>query len=641
MNPHPFKLNLQPGWRWAKKPAASLTGLVEHCIQLDQLNRVYASARRQAGGASFVQKVLRVMNVNYIVTAQDRTKIPRTGAAIVVANHPFGMIEGLVLSDILQQVRPDARILANYLLGRIPEMRDQFIFVDPFKGKHSTAANIKPMKECLQWMRGGGILGVFPAGEVAHLDWRTRSVQDPSWTWDIARLVRHTQSPVVPFFFEGANGPLFQLAGIVHPRLRTAMLPHEFMNKQHLTIRVHIGTPVPFKKSGSFTNDGDLVEYLRLRTCLLFHRGQTPGNPRRRFPRIPPGKMNFEPLAEAVPTGELAAEVAALPLEQNLVQANEYAVYYARAVQIPRMLREIGRLRELTFRKANEGSGHALDLDRFDHHYLHLFIWHVPKGELVGAYRMGQADLIMRQSGIRGLYSSTLFKYDQRLMEHLNPALEMGRSFIRPEYQRAYYPLFLLWKGIGAYIVRNPHYISMFGPVSMNNKYQAASRQLMVRFLEHNYFDYQIARLVKPRNPLPAAEIRYCDQRALRNTVTSIEDISALIADIEQDRQGMPILFKQYIKFGGRLLAFNLDPAFSYVLDGLFRVDLRKTSPTIMLKYMGAQGYARWQEYQARNPQGARSTDQAQDIQGQRSKQEMRNADTDKGLMTAVQPPEK
>ena len=640
MDQCPFKLDLPPELRWAKKPAALLIGLAERCIRLDQLNRVYASAHRQAGGESFVQKVLRVMNVNYIVTAQDRIKIPRTGAVIVVANHPFGMIEGLVLVDILQQVRPDTRILANYLLGRIPEMHDHFIFVDPFNEKHSTAANIKPMKECLRWMRGRGILGVFPAGEVAHLDWQTRSVQDPPWTEDIARLVRHAKASVVPLFFEGANGPLFQLAGMVHPRLRTAMLPREFMNKQHRTIRVRIGTPVPFKKSGGFANDENLVEYLRLRTYLLFHSGQTSENPRRCFFRFPLRKIKFEPLAKAVPNDELAAEVAALPIEQNLAQVDAYAVYYARADQIPRLLCEIGRLRELTFRKANEGGGHAFDLDRFDRHYLHLFIWHVPKNELVGAYRMGQADLIMRQSGIRGLYSSTLFKYDQRLMERLNPALEMGRSFIRPEYQRAYYPLFLLWKGIGTYISRNPRYISMFGPVSINNEYQDASRQLMVRFLKHNYFDYQLARLVKPRQPLPTVKIRYCDQRVLQNTVTSIEDISALIEDIEQDRQGMPILFKQYIKHGGRLLAFNLDPAFSYVLDGLFWADLRKNSPAIMLKFMGTQGYAHWQKYHARNPQGSRSTDQAQDIQDQRSKQEMRDADTDNGLMAAIQPSE-
>ncbi len=589
-------LNHQTESHWKQKTQRLLAGLVEHCIRFDQLKRVYDAARRQPGNESFAHQVLQVMDVNYAVDKQDLLNIPKMGTAIVVANHPFGMIEGLVLSDILRQTRPDIRIMANYMLGQIPEMRDLFILVDPFNDKHSRSANIKPMRKCLRWLHSGGILGVFPAGEVAHLDLHKRRIQDPPWTKDIARLTRHTKAVVVPCFFEGTNGLLFQLAGMVHPRLRTALLPREFINKRHSIIRVHIGAPIPFEKSNQFTDDGALVDYLRLRTCMLFHRGKPFDTPFRRFTRLLTGKKRCQTLAAAMPADTLAKEVAALPPEHNLVHTDEYAVYYARVEQIPRLLREIGRLRELTFREANEGSGQALDLDRFDHTYLHLFVWHIPRRELVGAYRIGHADTIVRQSGIRGLYSSTLFKYDRRLMEHLNPALEMGRSFVRPEYQRTYNPLFLLWKGIGAYIDQNPRYTGFFGTVSINNAYQAISRHLLVRFLEHHYFDAEMARLVKPRKPLPVTNILYCDQRLFRNTVTRMEDIATLVKDIEHDHKGIPILLKQYIKLGGRLLAFNLDPAFSYVLDGLIWVDLRKTDRKIMLKYMGAERYACWQQ---------------------------------------------
>ncbi len=596
MDQRPFKLNIRPASRLAEKPVALLTGFAERCIQLDQLNRVYETARQQEGPGSFVQKVLKVMNVRYDIEERDLQNLPKSGTAIVVANHPFGMIEGLVLSDILHAARPDTRILANYMLGQMPEMRDLFIFVDPFNEKHSKAANIKPMKECLRWIRNGGVLGVFPSGEVSHLNLQNRHVQDPPWTEDIARLVRHTQAPVVPLFFEGANGPLFQLAGMVHPRLRTALLPREFMNKQHSTLRVRIGKPIPFEKSSQFESDAELMEYLRLRTYMLSHRGRPSAKPRR-FPRLHLKKTRMEPLAEAVPADELAREVAALPPEQTLIQADEYAVYYARTTQIPQLLREIGRLRELTFREADEGTGRALDLDRFDRHYLHLFVWNVPKGELVGAYRMGQADVIVRQSGIRGLYTSTLFKYRKKLMDQLNPALELGRSFIRPEYQRTYPPLLLLWKGIGAYVAKHPRYTSLFGPVSMSNEYHSTSRQLLVRFLEANTSDPQMARLISPRKPLPARPIRYCDQQVFQKTVTCVEDISELIQEIEKDQKSIPILLKQYLKLGGRLLAFNLDPSFSDVLDGLIWVDLRKTDQKTMLKYMGKEGYTRWQEY--------------------------------------------
>lgn len=605
MGQRPFTLHYQSKLRWLQTPARWLTGCAEHCARLDQLNRVYDAARRQPGRESFQSKVLRVMDVAYAVAEQDLQKIPQTGTTIVVANHPFGMLEGLVLLDILQRVRSDIRILANYMLGRIAEMRDLFILVDPFSGQQARAVNVRPMQECLRWLRHGGVLGVFPAGEVAHWDLNKWRVQDPPWTLALARLVRRTQAVVVPVFFAGANGPLFQLAGMLHPRLRTALLPRELLNKRHATIRVQIGAPIPFAKTGQLADDGELVDYLRMRTDLLVYRGKSAATPCQRWAGGVPFKRRHQALAAAVPSATLAAEVAALPPECNLIQADAYNVYCAGSAQIPCLLREIGRLRELTFRQAHEGSGLALDLDRFDNTYLHMFLWHVSRRELVGAYRIGQADIIVRQSGVHGLYSNTLFKYDQRLLAQLNPTLELGRSFIRPEYQRAYNPLFLLWKGIGAYIARNPSYTGFFGPVSINNAYRAVSRHLLVRFLERNYCAVELACLVQPRRPFAAPKIIAGDQRVFHAAVTSMADITALVEDIEQGQKGLPILLKQYIKLGGRFLAFNLDPAFSHVLDGLIWVDLRKTDQKIMCKYMGLEACTRWRQLHSVRDQAA------------------------------------
>jgi len=266
-------------------------------------------------------------------------------------------------------------------------------------------------------------------------------------------------------------------------------------------------------------------------------------------------------------------------------------VIQATTDQIPHILLEIGRLREMTFRAVGEGTGKAVDIDRFDHSYTHLFIWNREKKEVVGAYRLGKTDEIIRQQGVRGLYTSTLFCYKPGFFEHLGPALEMGRSFIRPEYQKSFTPLLLLWKGIGRFVVENPQYKTLFGPVSISDEYQALSRQFLVSYLKMSRYRSDMASLVKPRKPLHAKQLRGWDiDAAVRLLKDDVENISELISCVESDRKGVPILLKQYLKLGGEIAGFNVDPAFGNVIDGLIIVDLMKTEPRMLERYQGKEG---------------------------------------------------
>lgn len=294
-----------------------------------------------------------------------------------------------------------------------------------------------------------------------------------------------------------------------------------------------------------------------------------------------------EPVAPPVPASLLRAEIEALPPEQRVVQSGQYLVQYAQARQIPWCLQEIGRLRELTFREAGEGTGKASDIDLFDAYYLHLFLWDSDANALVGAYRMGLADEILSRYGKRGLYTQSLFRYGLRLLETLNPAIELGRSFVRSEYQKSFSPLLLLWRGIGQFIVRAPRYAVLFGPVSISNSYAPVSRQLMVEYLRANRIEAKLARHVKPRRPFRV------ERSKIRNEVADlrdIEDLSRVIAQIEHDNKGIPILLKQYLKLGGRLLGFSSDDQFSDALDGLVVVDLRASEPRVLARYMGEAG---------------------------------------------------
>jgi putative hemolysin len=278
-------------------------------------------------------------------------------------------------------------------------------------------------------------------------------------------------------------------------------------------------------------------------------------------------------------------------------QNREFAVYLAPAAQIPNLLNEIGRLREVTFRATGEGTGRSLDLDRFDLYYQHLFLWNKSNRELAGAYRLACADEVINQYGLNGLYTATLFRYRAGLLEKLGPAVELGRSFIRPEYQKSYSPLLLLWKGMSQVICRNPRYKSLFGPVSINNDYHSVSRQLMAAFLKINNFFPELAALVKARNPFRFAPIKNVDPDTFSQTVTDIDGISALIADIETEQKGIPVLLRQYLKLGGKLLGFNIDPDFSDVLDGLIWVDLMETDPKILERFMGREGVRNFRKF--------------------------------------------
>ncbi|QLA18594.1 lysophospholipid acyltransferase family protein [Desulfolutivibrio sulfoxidireducens] len=568
-------------------------------LSLASIEERYATVPRETTGRPFINAIMEAFDFSYQVSEEDLARIPASGPVVVVANHPFGGIEGLILAGLLSSVRPDVKIMANFLLKRIPELAEFFIFVDPFGSDASAKKNIRPLKQCLAHLRQGGIMGVFPAGEVSHLQFKNRrpSISDPAWSASVARIVRKTGATVVPMFFNGANSRLFQLLGLMHPVLRTALLPREFFNKGKKPIEVRIGSPIPFAKldqlcEGEDDADELVIRYLRLRSYLL---GTRAAKPRRRAKLFPPkAPARQEALIAAVNPKLMADEIAKLPPERLMCKSGEFSVICAEAAEIPLTLREIGRLRELTFRKVGEGSGKACDLDGFDPYYLHLFLWNETTREVAGAYRIGRTDEIHSRKGQRGLYTDTLFVLKDRFLERIGPALEMGRSFVRPEYQKSYSPLLLLWKGLAQLVVKNPKYKVLFGPVSITNEYKTASRQLIARYFKEQNALPELARLVRPRTPLKE---QHWLKNAARTLVTDLDDLVELLADIESDQKGIPVLLRQYLKLGGKLLAFNVDHEFSDSLDGLIVVDLLRTDRKQLERYMGKKGLAEFLGY--------------------------------------------
>jgi putative hemolysin len=563
-----------------------LANAVNHFLQIDRLEDLYARTRAEHG---FVRRLLDELQVEVNVTPSDFEKIPRTGPVVAVSNHPFGILDGVMLADLLTRARPDVRILTNQLLGELPELARICFFIDPFDRPESRSANGRALKQAITHLRAGGMLLIFPAGEVSHFDLKKRSICDPEWNITAARLIRITGSKSLPVLIRGANGIPFQMLGMVHPRLRTAALPAEMLNKRGKSVEIRIGGAIEPARIESLPDDAEATRYLRLRTELLERRGgasEQAGSP-------------ALPIADEISADLLANEITSLPAHCLLENSRDFSVYLAEARHIPLALQEIGRLREITFRAADEGTGEPRDLDRFDPHYLHLFLWNKEKREIVGAYRLGEVSKILARFGQKGLYTESLFRFKTGFFAQLGPALELGRSFIRLEYQRQYAPLLLLWKGIGAFVARRPEYSTLIGAVSVSNQYSPASRELIARYFEKQSMVEEWRGAVKARRPLRGKLVQKWETTALCSLLPDVEDLSAPSSDLEPDGKGIPILVRQYVKLGGKLLAFSIDPQFANTLDGFVMVDLTRTSPEILARYMGkeqAQRFFAWHQ---------------------------------------------
>lgn len=563
----------------------------EVLLALDKCRRLYAHLP-EGPPEDFCARALASLEVQVEVSPGDLARIPHQGRLIVTANHPFGAVEGLALLNLLRQVRPDIRILANSLLQRIPELSPFIIAVDLFGGTEGKHKNVGGLRESLRWLDQGGVLVIFPAGEVSHLNLRRASIGDPPWSQNLARLVRLSGAAVLPVYFPGRNSLVFQVMGLFHPVLRTALLPHELLNKRNCRLEVRIGATIPLRRLRTMT-DADMTDYLRGKTYLLGRRVRQAGETIH--------VRSLESIRPSIPAELLEQDVLALLPAQCLHESGTYQVFHATAGQIPQVLEEIGRLRELTFRGVGEGTGRSVDLDHFDAYYTHLFVWQRETREIVGAYRLGRVDDILAALGPKGLYTSTLFRYRLRFFNDLGPALELGRSFVQPKYQKSYNPLMLLWKGIGRFVAKNPKYAKLFGPVSISREYQHASRQLMVNTLVEGYSIPELARMVKARRPLRLEQRSFgvCRKNALKIS-SNFDEMDLVVADLETDGKGVPVLLRQYLSLGGRFLAFNVDEEFCDVLDGLVLVDLRRTDNKTLERYCGREGAAQFHAYHAR-----------------------------------------
>ena len=555
----------------------------------DEIERWVKSGRYLPG-----EGYVRSFKLDVEVSDADLERIPKEGPLLVTCNHPFGGHDACSVLSLLERRRDDVKLLVNEVLGCLRFFEGRLILVDVFGDE--SGKNPGAMREAARHLRDGGALLVMPAGMVSHLDLGKKMVTDDPWSEHVGGLARVSRASVLPVHVAGRNSWLFQLLGLIHPVLRTMLLSHELVRSIGSRIHVRTGDPVPPDRIRRFESSEGLAQYLRALTYLLPERLENEDVPTDDEQKMQDVQASWGAVADsATHSGEeLQSELDALGSDACLIAQSDLEVWCARAGDIPRIMLEVGRLRETAFRNVGEGSGRALDIDRYDGWYWQLLLWNKKKKELAGGYRLGLTDEIVPGHGIEGLYTHSLFEYGPELIEKITPAIELGRSYVREEYQRRPTSLLLLWRGIGAFIVLHPEYRRLFGPVSISNEFSSMSRHLLIEFLQTHRAMPRLAELVRPRNPIKSRPVGHWDEQRVARAITDPEDLDALVRTIESGRRAMPILLRQYLKLEAKILAANVDQEFGEVLDGLMYADMFDLDRRMMKFFVGTEGMQRF-----------------------------------------------
>ena len=540
-------------------------------LKISTLNKIY-KRNKHLSDLDFLNGILGDFQIKFEIPEEDLKRLPKDGAYITVSNHPLGGIDGILLLKLMIEQRRDFKIIANFLLHRIVPLKPYIMPVNPFEDRKDAASSISGFKNSILHLREGHPLGIFPAGEVStYRDGKL--VVDKPWEEAAMKLIKKAEVPVVPIYFHAKNSKLFYKLSKISDTFRTAKLPSELLTQKRRTIKVRIGKPISVKDQKEHKSLEAFSEFIRKKTYMLSNAFE---DKPKILDKIPSTLKTTKPpkrIVTPIKTSVMESEVEALKKEDaRLLESKNYEVYLAAADKIPNILREIGRLREITFREVGEGTNEAIDLDTFDTYYHHMFLWDNEKKLIAGAYRMGLGSKIFARYGIDGFYLQDLFRFEPELYKMMSESIEMGRAFIIKAYQQKPMPLFLLWKGIVHTTLRYPEHNYLIGGVSISNQFSNFSKSLMIEFMKSHYYDPYLAQYVRPKKEFKV-KLKDADKDfVFDKTEADLNKFDKIIDEIEPGALRLPVLLKKYIKQNARLVAFNVDPLFNNAVDGLMYI---------------------------------------------------------------------
>lgn len=517
-------------------------------------------------GLDFIDRIFDYFNFSYSVSQRERKNIPSHGRVVIIANHPIGSLDGLALLRLVSEIRPDVKIIANDMLMIFEQLHELLLPLD-----NMTHGSYKQSyKNILHALNQEQAIIIFPAGEVSRAS--PKGIHDGKWQAGFLHFARKAKAPVLPVFVSAKNSLLFYGASLIFKPLATALLANEMFNKHSVEIKFRVGEMIPH---AALTSDSlaDTALIKRLKKHLY---------------KIGNGKQAIFITEKTIAHPE---ERSALKKELKTAQLigttrDQHRIYLCNWQAHPTVLREIGRLREMAFRKVGEGSGRRRDLDKFDHYYRHLVLWDEERLTIAGAYRIGDVGRILPQKGVAGLYTSELFTWQADAEPMLEQALELGRSFVHPDYWGKA-SLDYLWQGIGAYLQHHPQIRYLIGAVSMSAQYPKSLRDALVCYYQKYYCDQPLlAHGQHPHRVEPDIASHWQQQFANLDREQGFAHLQQVFVEAGHK---VPVLYKQYpalYEAGGyRLLGFSVDSEFGNCLDGLFVGDLQQMKPAKRARY--------------------------------------------------------
>ena len=535
------------------RPAPWQKSLLKRLFYEDEFQQ-FAAAHRHLKGLYMVEQVLEHLDILCTVSARDLEQIPEHGPLVIIANHPTGTLDGLALLYAVSRVRRDVKVVTNRMLTHLEPLSSLFIPVDNMGGRTAKSSLVQ-MEQHLQ---NAGVLIFFPAGEVSRPT--RKGIRDKKWHSGFIKLAGKLRVPLLPVHIQAHNSLLFYASTLVSPTLSMLLLMQQMFRRRHSQLPIKIGQQIAWHHWHSATlSSREMAEQCRQHVM--------------RLGKGVPGVFKTQ-CAIARPE-DRATLKRALAQAESLGKTSDGKTIYLwqrNGQEDAPLLRELGRLREIAFRAVEEGSGKRRDTDCYDDDYLHLILWDEEDLEIVGAYRFMPTAMQIEKRGVEGLYSYSLFHYDDKMQDVLEHGIELGRSFIQPRYwgRRG---LDYLWSGIGAYLARYPHYRYLFGPVSISGGLPPAARDLLVAF--YRLWFPATHPLAASRQPYPAS---LPDVLAQFGGVDYVDDLTKLKSLLGNLGCGIPPLYKQYSELcepgGVQFIDFGSDPAFNNCVDGLVLVDL-------------------------------------------------------------------
>lgn len=536
-------------------------------MKLDKVNDFY-TANDTLPRFQFIDNLISTIGCSLHIPTEDFKNIPTQGPFITIANHAYGGIDGILLLKIFSEVRPDYKMLVNFLLTKIKPLNSSFIGVNPFETRRGFQSSFGGLKNAIAHLQDCHSVGLFPSGEVSSYKIKQNAVSDREWQYSIIKFIKRSKVPIVPVYFDGHNSFLFNLLGFFHPVLRTVRLPAEVFNKQGKTINIRIGSIISLKEQDEFKDIYAYGCFLRTKVYSLGLSLKT----RKMFSEA--NEKNRETIPCPMEETCLMQEINTIKTKYLLFSNQDYFVFCAPQEKIPSIIKEIGRLREKTYREVGEGTGNDRDIDSYDSYFEQLFVWDNTTRQIVGGYRVGKGKEILEKHGIKGFYIHSLFKISPAFEPLLRVSIELGRSFIVKHYQKRTLPLFFLWKGILYLLLKHPQYRYLIGPVSISNVFLDISKSLTVEFLNANYFNSELGQMIRARHPykrkLPK-EIR--KDVFIKHTRNNLSRLDKFIHDFDPSYK-TPILVKKYISVNSEVIGFNIDPLFNNCLDALMILDV-------------------------------------------------------------------